>query len=59
MKAWYTRVLRANDPSLRAEVKKAVLEQEGPQELVELVQSCGYRNVLKVREKIEMQEGRP
>lgn len=29
MKAWYTRVLRANDPSLRAEVKKAVLEQEG------------------------------
>lgn len=29
------------------------------QELVELVQSCGYRNVLKVREKIEMQEGRP
>jgi hypothetical protein len=26
------------------------------QELVELVQSCGYRNVLKVREKIEMQE---
>ncbi len=30
MKPWYTRVLRANDPSLRAEVKKAVLEQEGP-----------------------------
>lgn len=29
------------------------------QELVELVQSCGYRNVLKVREKIEVQEGRP
>ena len=29
------------------------------QELVELVQSCGYRNVLKVREKIEMPEGRP
>ncbi len=29
------------------------------QELVELVQSFGYRNVLKVREKIEMQEGRP
>jgi len=29
------------------------------QELVELVQSHGYRNVLKVREKIELQEGRP
>ncbi|MBI2505553.1 MAG: SPOR domain-containing protein [Candidatus Latescibacteria bacterium] len=27
------------------------------QELVELIQSCGYRNVLKVREKIEV--GRP
>ncbi|MSR81776.1 MAG: SPOR domain-containing protein [Candidatus Latescibacteria bacterium] len=29
------------------------------QELVELIQSCGYRNVLKVREKIEVQEARP
>ncbi|MCC7263145.1 MAG: RNB domain-containing ribonuclease, partial [Candidatus Latescibacteria bacterium] len=30
MQPWYTRVLRANDPALRAEVKRAVMAQEGP-----------------------------